>query len=210
MPGTVVPRFADGTGTALAALPGYICHVLVQAGGVGGVNYVPSTTSHRWGEYQRKQAAIERLRAAATAAAQFGVFRIPDKRSAELLAEGIRTEKALDPSLGLYAAYAYYDASRDEQIRSVMDFMGRDIQGRLFDVALLAGQFRRRETSSQPPIAPFCPMLTQGWNLLRSSGAELPKVLYDAQDDLVPALWTTFQPRRAELILDAMDNGILT
>jgi hypothetical protein len=208
MPGTVVLRLKDGKGAALAALPGYIGHVLVEAGGIASVSYIPSTNSHRWPEYEDRRDEIERLRAAAAAAAQFGVFRVRDKDSAERLASGIRMEKALDPALGLYAAYAYSDAGRDDQVKSVMNYMYADLGAHLFDVAMLARQFGARG-KPPPPVAPFCPMLTQGWNLLRSGGVELPQVLYDAQDDLAPALWTTFNPRRVELIFEAMDEGIL-
>jgi hypothetical protein len=59
------------------------------------------------------------------------------------------------------------------------------------------------------PIAPFCPMLTQGWNLLRAHQIALPKILEDAQDELETALWTTFKPDRAEVILKAVRRGDL-
>jgi hypothetical protein len=207
-PETVMLRFVDGKGTALAVLPGYIGHVLVKAGGIASVSYVPSENGSRWAEYANKRDEIERLRAAAAVAAQFGVFRVPDKESATRLARAIRMEKALDPALGLYAAYAYSDAGRDDEVKSVMDFMQMDVGGRLFDVAMLARQFRERKKAAWH-VAPFCPMLTQGWNLLRSSGARLPKVLYDAQDDLAPGLWTTFKAKRVDLILEAMQRGSL-
>jgi hypothetical protein len=206
-PETVVLQFKDGRGTALAALPGYIAHSRVEVAGLTSVSYVPSANGHRWDEYKEKRTQIERLRAAAAAAAQFGVFRIADKRSAERLASGIRMQKALDPSLGLYAAYAYFDGGRDDEVNSVMDLMQMDISGRLFDVAMLARRLKRNESSW--PVAPFCPMLTQGWNLLRSCGAKLPEVLDEAQDQLMPSLWTTFKPKRIELILEAIESGTL-
>jgi hypothetical protein len=52
-------------------------------------------------------------------------------------------------------------------------------------------------------------LLTQGWNLLRSRRIALPKVLDEAEDELVPALWTTFKPNRAAMILEAMQQGEL-
>jgi hypothetical protein len=50
-------------------------------------------------------------------------------------------------------------------------------------------------------------MLTQGWNLLRAHRIALPEVLDDAQDELEPALWTTFKPARIQMILEAIGRG---
>jgi hypothetical protein len=201
---TAVLCFANGRGTPLAALRGYICHVLVDGNSVTNVNYVPSENSWRWGEYVYRRERLDRLRAAAAAAARHGVFRVDNKQKATDLAESIRTEKGLDPTLGLYAAYAYAEADDRNEIQSVREYMNRDVQVDLFDVLLLARKMR-------PPyfqlVVPFCPMLTQGWNLLRAHRVDLPKVLDDAQDELEPALWTTFKPERARLILEAVKRG---
>jgi hypothetical protein len=198
-----VLKFGNGRGTVLAALRGYICHVLVDGNSVTNVSYIPSDNTGRWFDYVRRRDRIERLRAAATAAAQHGVFRIDDKQKATELAEHIRVEKGLDPTLGLYAAYAYAEADRRRDIESVHMYMSADLQVELFDVLMLARKMR------QPShyIVPFCPMLTQGWNLLRAHRIALPKVVDDAQDELEPALWTTFRPGRLRLIFEAVKRG---
>ena len=84
--------------------------------------------------------------------------------------------------------------------------MDNDLQCDLFDVAMLARKFAQRP-SNLGPVVPFCPMLTQGWNLLRARKITLPTVLDDAQDELEPALWTTFKPGRTQLIFDAIRRG---
>jgi hypothetical protein len=204
---TVVLRFNNGNGAPIAALYGYIGHVVVEDGSVVTVNYVPADNSHRWPFYQRRRARIERLRAAAAAAARFGVFQLDDKARAADLADLIREEKMFDPSLGLYAAYAYSQAGQEDDVKSVLRFMHEDLLVDFFDVAMLT---RRLHGAAFPSdVVPFCPVLTQGWNLLRSRRIELPKVLGDGEDDLVPALWTTFDPHRADLILAAMRKGEL-
>jgi caspase domain-containing protein len=203
---TVLLRFINGRGIALAALNGYIGHVVVEGERVMNVNYVPSNNSWRWYYYEQRRQQIERLRAAAAAAVQFGVFRLDDKQKAADLADRIRVAKEFDPTLGLYAAYAYSDADQREEIDSVLDYMLQDLGCSLFDVAMLARKIPGRGRQAGP-IVPFCPMLTQGWNLLRARGVALPPVLDGAQDELEPALWTTFKPERTEAIFRAIQRG---
>ena len=73
--------------TALAALRGYICHVLVDDNCVTNVSYVSSDNSSRWPDYLQRRERIEGLRAAAAAAARMGVFRLDNKQRASELAE---------------------------------------------------------------------------------------------------------------------------
>ena len=202
----VVLRFSNGRGTALAALRGYVCHVLVDGNRVTNVSYVPSNNSWRWAAYVQRRERIENLRAAAAAAVRMGAFRLDDGQGATSLAENIRVEKGLDPALGLFAAYAYSEADRRDSVESVLYYMRQDLSADLFDVAMLARKITQRP-SNAPPIVPFCPMLTQGWNLLRARGVDLPKVIENAQDELEPALWTTFKPLRIESILSAIKQG---
>jgi hypothetical protein len=156
----------------------------------------------------QNQGRLERLRALAAAAVGSKAFRIGDPKRAERLAQVIRDAKGVDPTLGLYATYAYLESGQEEEIQSVREFMMSDLGAELFDVAMLA-QSRGAERQSPPPVVPFCPMLTQGWNYLRSRGIKLPAILADAQDELVAGPWTMFKPDRAKKILYAMSRGEL-
>jgi hypothetical protein len=205
---TVVVEFENGSGAALAALRGYIGHVVVDQGNVVSINYVPSENNTRFAAFASRRAQLQRLRAAAAAAIRFGVFRIDDQVAARKLADLIRVEKSVDPSLGLYAAYAYSEGDSREELASVASYMHDDLNADLFDVAMLA----RRQIAIGGPTSltvPFCPMLTQGWNLLRAREIELPPVLEAAQDDLQRAVWTTFRPERVQKIFKAIENGDL-
>lgn len=209
---TVVVRFENGNGAALASLRGYIGHVVVDEGNVVSINYVPSDNSERFPVFARRQAQLQRLRAAAAAATRFGVFRVEDPDAAHKLARLIRVGKSIDPSLGLYAAYGYSEADSLEHLASVASFMNDDLGADLFDVAMLA----RRDIvinvvpgATSPRTVPFCPMLTQGWNLLRARGVRLPPVLDAAQDELAQAVWTTFRPERTQAIFQAVQSGEL-
>jgi hypothetical protein len=208
--GTVVVQFDNGNGAPLAALRGYIGHVVVHEGSVASVSYIPSENSNRFHAYQNRGANLLRLRAAAAAAMKFGVFRIAGQDSALKLAEQIRVEKSIDPSLGLYAAYAYSEADDQDELTSVAMYMHGDLSVDLFDVAMLAKRsinIRTPEGMSHAPTVPVCPMLTQGWNLLRARRIKLPEVLDEAQDELVRAVWTTFNPERTQAIFKLVEEG---
>jgi hypothetical protein len=115
----------------------------------------------------------------------------------------VRVWKALDPSLGVYASYFYSLAGPKYYggVAEVMSIMAEDNGVALFDPALLGEKLapNGRRSKDGFPVCPLCPMLTQGWHYLRPRGIELPKFLADgADDELEPALWTTFKARRME------------
>jgi hypothetical protein len=89
----------------------------------------------------------------------------------------------------------------------VMDHMQGDLETRLFDVAMLAGALAGN--GSYLGVVPFCPLLSQGWNLLRVKRAGIPPAAEAAADHLLPALWTTFAPAGMDLIFRALDQGRL-
>jgi hypothetical protein len=131
-----------------------------------------------------------------------------ERDDAGRFADEIRYMKSIDPTLGLYAAYAYSDAGLRERIRSVRGYMHDDLQIDLFDVAMLADALS--STSHPPRVVPFCPMLSQGWGLLRVKGVQLPPALAPLADLRRPALWTTFEPAGMDLIEQTLPTGALT
>jgi len=209
---SVLIQFEGGNGTVLPGLRGYIGHIFVDDGAVTNVNYVPSTNSvDRWREYRYVQADVEALRATVAAAAGLGVFRV-EPREARPFADKMRQFKVLDPTLGLYAAYAYASAGLDQEVSSVLQYMRTDLNAELFDVAMLARRgVRPHEVGTNDPdplaILPFCPMLRQGWSLLEVREAQLPDAVRQAQNWLLPALWSTFAPEGVELLRQAMLRG---
>jgi Caspase domain len=212
IPGTIAPMtaalvFEDGSGTVVAALPGFIGSLSVKDG-VMGVTYSPSGNRFD-GDADR----LDKLRALVATSANFGVFRIDGDResrtaAARRLADQIRVLKGVDPTLGIYAAYAYADAHLLEQVRSVQSIMANDLGADLFDVALLADRLTgRRIEDPIGSVVPFCPMLTQGWQLLRVREVSLSDDVQRARDNLRPALWTTFGPRGMEFIGRAIQSA---
>lgn len=212
-PVTAALVFDDGSGTVVAALPGFIGSLAVEGGQVMSVTYTPSRYSSRRDEYATENKRIEELRALAATSAKFGVFRIEgDKetrtRAGRRLADQIRVLKGIDPTLGIYAAYAYADANLPEQVRSVQSYMRGDLGRDLFDVALLADSLTgQRIEGLRDAVVPFCPMLTQGWQLLRVREVTLSENVQRARDNLRPGLWTTFGPRGMEFIGRAIQSA---
>ncbi|MFW8610148.1 caspase family protein [Rhizobium beringeri] len=188
---TVVIRFADGSGTVVAAIKGFVGNIITSEAGVSNVSYVPSSNSWRWTEYADEGKRLNELHAVVASAASLGAFRIEGDRATRAIkgrkmGDDIRVLKSIDPTLGVYAAYAYWDAGLIDDVRSVSDFMNGDLGLGLFDVEMLAW----KERGPRRKVIPFCPMLTQGWEFLRVLGLSSPQ-LDSLKSHLRPSLWTT-------------------
>jgi hypothetical protein len=193
---SVALRFADGSGTVIAALDEYVGNIVVDDGRVTNVSYVPSKQSPMRSAYEYEAKRLDELHATVATAARFGVFRIEGPKAARnstaaQMADRIRLLKGIDPTLGLYAAYAYADAGLMEQVRSVRGYMRGDLGVDLFDVAMLSGDLSGKPPGDPRGPYPFCPMLSQGWALLRVKDVRLQEDVVPVRDHLRPGLWTT-------------------
>ncbi|KQY83431.1 hypothetical protein ASD35_24625 [Pelomonas sp. Root1444] len=113
--------------------------------------------------------------------------------------------KGIDPTLGLYAAYAYFDAGLPGQLRSVNDAMRSNLSGiKLFDTAMLAGELQGRDAGQD--TLPFVPMLSQGWSLLRVKGVRVSEELAAMRDNMRNALWLTLRREGVEFAARAMSS----
>lgn len=211
--GSVALQFADGSGTVIAALNGYIGTVVVDGEGVSNVTYVPSRNTSRWSPSAE---TLKDLHAVVATTARFGVFRIEGEtriirdRRAKQLADRIQILNRIDPTLGLYAAYAFADADLTDHVDSLRARMRDDLQTNLFDVAMLSGRLsERRPNVFDGGVVPFCPMLSPGWGLLRVRGVRLPPEVNEARVHLRAALWTTFNPKGMDIVVNALERGLL-
>lgn len=199
---TVLLRLSDGRGVVLPALSGYIGHLIIKDSGLANVSYVPSSYDWRWQGYEHKKQKINRLRALVAIAIEQNVFKLSSDKEANALADMIRIEKAIDPTLGLYAAHAYYQAGEDDRILSIKEYMANDINAVLFDIHVLTS---RNMSLTSSTILPFCPLLTQTWNLLRARNIQLDPQLKEASNYLCNSLWTTFESKGADLVTDVIN-----
>ncbi|PAP74953.1 caspase family protein [Rubrivirga marina] len=206
-PASLVLTFDDGTGTVLAVLPGFIGTVLVEGGRVVSVNYVPSEGTERYGDYQHRADELERLKAVTAAAARQGRF-LAEGEDAAQFASRVRQLKGIDPTMGLYAAYGYAQAGRLDRALDVFRYMEADEPPVPFDVLLLAVRGGLDLASvSLDHVAPFAPMLAQGWSHL-SPGDPLHRPVHEAlRPHVIPALWTTLAPEGVEIARAALTAG---
>ncbi|KXU82596.1 hypothetical protein CI15_34345 [Paraburkholderia monticola] len=205
-PQAALLRFADGSGMVLSVLPCFIGSVVIERGRVVTVNYAPArgTDIHR--EYRELAPDINKRRAFVAIAAKHGSFRL-DQEAAEGTASYLRSMKKFDPTLGLYAAYAYVQAGKDEGVLSIFDYMRMEPEPIFFDVAMLAAQ-RNRKLPQSLDFAPWMPLLTQGWLLLGAFEKRMPDVLKVARKHLIPGLWTTFSAEGMNVLEEAMFGGV--
>lgn len=215
-------QFADGSSTVVAALHDFAGHIVVAGNGVINVSYV-----RRGGRVDPYR--LNELHASVATAARFGVFRIEreewgSKGTVSVLASSKGTvpvlasvgadklveskDNEVDPTLGVYAAYAYSEAGIEHEVASVRSIMRRGLDFDLFDTAMLSGALGKKGATLRT-CAPFCPMLAQGWALLRVNNVQLPKEIQSCRDYLRPALWTTLEPKGTDLLLDALRSGRL-
>jgi len=204
---TVVVEFANGKCCILPALAGYIGHALYEDDGLANVSFVPSSNHWRYRMYEMHKEKIDQMRAKVSVAVIQNAFKVSSELEASVLANEIRTDKAIDPTLGLYAAHAFSQAGNDNLVMEVLSYMSDDLHVDLFDVQLLAS--RSLLTVADRYTVPFCPILTQTWNLLRPRGITLPPVLTQAMPYLCDSLWTTFQPNVSQNLIHSIETGEL-
>ncbi|MBP33144.1 caspase family protein [Methylobacterium sp.] len=199
---SILIEFDDGGGTVVAALRNFVGTVTVADGGVISLSYTPSAGSTRGLPDKESRGRLEQLRASIAAAARLRTFRVEGAEQAERLGKAIRVMKGIDPTLGLYAVYAFEQASRFEDMRSVAELMRSDLGQILFDVAMIGGRGPVKTVEPGGIVTPFCPLLTQGWNYLSATNASIPKPAVAASNFLRPALWTTFDSKGVATLLD--------
>jgi hypothetical protein len=202
-PGSILIQFENGTGCVLSIFNGMIGSVIFQNGHIATINYTPAeyTTEHQI--YSQFASNIEKRRALIAVAARDGAFHV-NKSNAEEMAVYLREYKDIDPTLGLYAAYAYAQAGLSEMVFDVFKYMDQQSTGAPFDVAILAANNAPINWGQKPlNYSPWLPMLTQGWFLLGKFESAIPTPIKEARNFLIPGLWTTFHADGIEILRKA-------
>jgi hypothetical protein len=205
--GSTVIEFDGASGTVMPVLPGFIGTLVVDKKRTVSVNYVPSENSgSRYVQYQKRAPLLERMKAFAAVSSRHGRLAFDDTNANEL-ARLARQGKGIDPTLGVYAAYAYAHAGRHDQAYDVYRHMRND-EPVPFDVVMLAARHDPDVLGSNAPaVAPFVPMLGQGWALLaRDDPLHSPRH-EDLRACLIPSLWTTFDRRGVEIARGLLGGG---
>lgn len=196
-----------GSSVLLPAIPDFLCALTFDDGELIDVAYEPSANSWRWSDYEGRAQEIRALRAIASSATARGAFRL-EGTDALAIARRMQVAKGIDPSLAVYAAYAYHDLQRRDLLREMAGHMRADLGAPLFDLALLARLLDRKDLRRGEP-APIgaVPLVAQGWTLLRAFGVKLPPVLAALEDRRLSSLWTMFDAQGAQHIREAFTRG---
>ena len=205
----VLLTFEGGTCVVLPAIPEYLATVSVDNGEVTDVSYEPSATSSRSKLYRERMEELRLLRSIVASAAYLGVFQLAGE-DAPGLAQRMQMAKGIDPTMSLYAAYAFRDLGVRYRIRKMHEVLQADLGFSLFDVAMLAGETIRDTDllphyGTSPRIVPLVPLLSPGWSLLTANNIQLPASLENLQPHLHQSLWTSFSRTGASMIRTAME-----
>jgi Caspase domain len=198
------------TGTLLAAIPEFLCTLVVDDfGRLTSVNYTPANNSPRYHAYSTQAYEIERRKASAEIAARHGLFADEEQQAATFL-EFFQKGVNIDLILSIFAAYTY---AQNGQYSKIVDLY-RSILDRqpelpvIFDVAMLAFDDRHRYW---PPAysycVPFVPMFSRGWALLGDRDPLFKGIHAELRSHLIPALWTTFDESGANAASNFVRKG---
>jgi hypothetical protein len=190
----------NGSGVVVPALRDFIAGLTFEEGQLMGANYEPSDNSPRWNEYSARAEELRSLRASIAASTALGVFRL-DEQDGLALAKRMQFAKGVDPSLALYAAYAYDSLQRRDLVDEMRAYMESDLGLTFFDISLLST--RPRSGRILPPF----PMLSQGWALLSAYRAELPASLRGIERRRLASPWTLFNPAGVDVLERAIRSG---
>ncbi|MGE3966029.1 MAG: caspase family protein [Planctomycetota bacterium] len=201
---SAVLDLGDGRYAAVAMFGGFLGTVVVQGAGVTHVSYVPAPGS-RFDLPEARAESARRALARAGVAARSGRFQLATSAAADL-ASTLRNYKHFNPTLGVYAAYAYDIAQRSDQIVDMIGYY-RDWQQPVpYDLVLLSGLDRQQVGQI---VVPAYPLLTQGWAYLDDFPGELHPAVRRARSSLAPSLWATPTGAGGAALADAIDRGEL-
>ncbi|MEO8410203.1 MAG: hypothetical protein ABI478_06500 [Propionivibrio sp.] len=202
---SVLLWFEGGFGMVVPAIQGFVAAVSSEHGEIVDVAYEPSANNWRWAEYRTRAADVRTLRALAAASSQHGRFRL-DSKDAPLVAQKMQYAKGLDPTLAIYAAYAYHDLQTLDRIDQMSDYLRRDIGATFFDIELLRRKLIGKTVAASDFIVPFFPIVAQGWALLRAHRINLHPALDGIESSMRDSVWTTFDATGLEKLKSALQT----
>ena len=207
-PISVVLRFKGNFGTVIPALPYYLAALTFEGDELIDVSFEPSVNSPFWDEYASRAAEIRGLRGVAASASRQGRFVLDQKADRLGMARKMQGAKGIDPTLAVYAAYAYYDLQEIGRNQEMAHYLRDNMFGAtLFDVALLGRLLKDQQVGSDASCVPFLPMLSQGWSLLRAHRVRLDPALDGIERKLLDSLWSLYDGNGVSQLQAAVLSG---
>lgn len=204
----------NGHSIPVAILDGYIGTLIFEKNRLLTINYTPSKENYKYQYYKENEKNIDFVRAFVASAANEGfdysnTFRNEFSNSGHFdysnAGSYLRQQKSVDPSLGLYAVYAYRQEGKLQDIKSVYSYMRDESDNILFDVAMLSNKLQEERIR----LVPFCPMIALGWAYLQKFEKDINPLVVEASKLLVPGLWTTFDKKGTEIIKQLLNQNQL-
>jgi hypothetical protein len=218
--GSVMVYFRGGTVCVLPVMPGYIGTIEVREGRVASLSYEVSSQLRKFlYETDQERAAFADRRAVAAALASSGKLNRLRSTEGHYYASFMRQSKRADPTLGIYAAYAYGLSGDEKGVKSVFRFfsehMTLDREYSLaaapipFDVAMLADELKPDTALRRPGFAPFCPLMSLGWTVMSSfpGNSTLHDAITAASKHRLNSEWTTFRAQDIRPLMKAFERG---
>lgn len=203
---SVLITFDGGVGTVIPAIRGFIAALTFDDGELVDVAYEPSANDWRWDMYKDSAARVRALRAVAASSSQHGRFRL-EQDDAIKIAQDMQYAKGIDPTLAVYAAYAYHDLQAIQRIRDMSGYLSGDIGVTFFDLALLSRNLLDKSVVVSDCIVPFFPLLSQGWALLGANRVRLHPALKGIENNMRDSLWSLFDDVGLKKLSQAMHTG---
>jgi len=208
MPSSLLLRFHGNTGTLIPAVPGYLAALTFEGGELVDVAYEPSANTGLWHEYKDKSQELRRLRGVAAAASHHGRFRLDNVGDPLEVARKMQYSKAMDPTLAVYAAYAYHDLQQIDRIRDMAGYIRMSLNGMtLFDLALLGRTLVDRRVDREQWLVPFAPLFSQGWHLLSANHVRLHPALEGIERTMHESVWSLFEGEGVNQLERALRSG---
>ena len=121
----------------------------------------------------------------------------------------VRLMTQSDPALGIYAAYAFFNASLPDEAKILADIVTSTFDFRVFDIELFGGGLHSQVIDTNVAVYPFCPAFRPSWEVLRANNVTLPEPLQAARGYLSDSLWTAFTPEGGQIIKQSIEQGAL-
>lgn len=173
-------------------IPGYLTQVVFEKHELLTVNYFPTDRNNKYDANFWATEVAER-KAHIIMAAKNGMF-----QGTQEMGDYLRTYKHLDPTLGLFAAYAYFQKGDFDGLRDLYRFLLNHQHFILGDIQLLNKLSATNLDFERENEIPF-PLLTEGWTYLNMLESNPYNFL---SKQLQPGLWASFDRLGIDLISD--------
>jgi len=204
--GSVVMAFDNGLATILPAIQDFIAALVFEDDELISVSYEPAKNSWRAQEYEAKEEHLRALRAVAASSSLHGRFSL-DVEDPDMVARSMQVSKGIDPTLAIYAAYAFYDLHNIRRIAQMSGYLRDDIGTTFFDLELLSRRLVDHGVQPTDLVLPCVPLLTQGWSIARAHRTILPTTLRDVERYARDSLWSVYDAQAFDLFRQGLSHG---